>query len=89
MGRLAGKVAFITGAGAGIAKATALAFIREGAKVALAEINPELGRAAEKQARDAGGDAIFLETDVTQDESVKRSIKEAVECYGRLDVLMN
>ncbi len=89
MGRLAGKVAFITGAGAGIAKASALAFIREGAKVVLAEINPMLGRVAEKQARDAGGDAIFVETDVTQDESVKRSINEAVERYGRLDILMN
>jgi len=89
MGRLQGKVAFITGAGAGIAKASALAFIREGAKVALAEINPELGRAAEKQAREAGGDAIFIETDVTQDASVKRAIDAAVERYGRLDILMN
>ena len=89
MGRLQGKVAFITGAGAGIAKASALAFIREGAKVALAEIKPELGRAAEKQARDAGGEAIFIETDVTQDESVKRAIDAAVERYGRLDILMN
>jgi len=89
MGRLQGKVAFITGAGAGIAKASALAFIREGAKVALAEIKPELGRATEKQARDAGGDAIFIETDVTQDAAVKRAIDAAVERYGRLDILMN
>src|SRR3989304_6880869 len=89
MGRLQGKVAFITGAGAGIAKASALAFIREGAKVALAEIKPEVGRATEKQARDAGGDAIFIETDVTQDAAVKRAIDAAVERYGRLDILMN
>ena len=59
MGRLSGKVAFITGAGAGIAKASALAFAREGAKVALAEIKSELGRATEKQILAAGGDAIF------------------------------
>lgn len=89
MGRLTGKVAFITGAGAGIAKATALAFVREGAKVALAEIKPELGRASEKKIRDAGGDALFLETDVTQDESVQRAIDAAVKHYGRLDILMN
>ena len=89
MGRLQGKVAFITGAGAGIAKASALAFIREGAKVALAEINPASGRATEKQAREAGGDAIFIETDVTQDASVKRAVDAAVERYGRLDILMN
>ena len=89
MGKLEGKVAFITGAGAGIAKATALAFVKEGAKVALIEINPESGRAAERQAREAGGDAIFLETDVTQDEAVKRSIDATALHYGRLDVLVN
>lgn len=59
MGRLQGKVAFITGAGAGIAKASALAFIREGAKVALAEINPASGRATEKQARNAAARKLF------------------------------
>ncbi len=89
MGRLSGKVAFITGAGAGIAKASALAFAREGAKVALAEINTPLGRATEQQIRDAGGDAVFYETDVTLDDSVKRAIDAAAARYGRLDILMN
>ena len=89
MGRLSGKVAFITGAGAGIAKASALAFAREGAKVALAEIKSELGRATEKQILAAGGDAIFYETDVTQDESIKQAIDAAAARYGRLDILMN
>ena len=89
MGRLDGKIAFITGAGAGIAKASALAFAREGAKVAIVEINVETGRAAEKQVRDAGGEALFIETDVTQDESVKRAIDAAVARFGGLSVLMN
>lgn len=89
MARLTNKIAFITGAGAGIAKATALAFAREGASVALAEIKPELGRATEKQIRDAGGDALFVETDVTQDASVKQAIDAAMSRFGRLDVLMN
>jgi NAD(P)-dependent dehydrogenase (short-subunit alcohol dehydrogenase family) len=89
VGRLAGKVAFITGAGAGIAKASALAFAREGASIALVEINVDTGRAAEKQVRDAGGEALFIETDVTQDESVKRAIDAAVARFGGLDVLMN
>ena len=80
MGRLSGKVAFITGAGAGIAKASA---------VALAEIKSELGRATEKQILAAGGDAIFYETDVTQDESIKQAIDAAAARYGRLDILMN
>lgn len=89
MGRLEGKVAFITGAGSGIAKATALMFTREGAKVALAEINRELGQAAEKQVRDAGGEASFVETDVTKDDSVKRAIDATAARYGRIDVIMN
>lgn len=89
MRRLDGKVAFITGAGAGIAKASALAFVKEGAKVALVEINPELGRAAEREARESGGDAMFLQTDVTQDEAVKRAIDATMQRYGRLDVLVN
>jgi NAD(P)-dependent dehydrogenase (short-subunit alcohol dehydrogenase family) len=89
MSRLEGKIAFITGAGAGIAKAAALAFAKEGAKVGLAEINPELGRAAEQAVRDAGGDALFVETDVTQASAVKRAIDMTAERFGALNVLMN
>ena len=89
MGRLQGKVAFLTGAGAGIAKATALAYVREGAKVAIIELNKETGAAAEKDVRAAGGDAIFIETDVTNDASVKRAVDATVAKFGRLDVLFN
>ncbi|MGZ5092328.1 MAG: SDR family NAD(P)-dependent oxidoreductase [Burkholderiales bacterium] len=86
MGRLDGKVAFLTGAGAGIAKATARAYVREGAKVALAEINHDVGSQAQ---REIGVDAIFIETDVTSEEAVKRAITATVERFGRLDILMN
>lgn len=89
MGRLSGKVAFLTGAGAGIAKASALAFAREGARVAIVEINAETGRAAEREVRAAGGDAIFVETDVTDDAAVKRAVDATVAKFGRLDVLFN
>ena len=89
MGRLEGKVAFITGAGAGIAKAAALMFSHEGAKVALAEINRELGEAAEQQVREAGGEAIFVETDVTSDYGVKHAIDAAAARFGKIDVIMN
>jgi len=89
VGRLEGKVAFLTGAGAGIAKATALAYVREGAKVAIIELNKETGAAAEKDVRAAGGDAIFIETDVTNDASVKRAVDATVAKFGRLDVLFN
>ncbi len=89
MGRLDNKVAFITGAGAGIAKASALAFSREGAKVAIIELNAETGKAAERDVRAAGGDALFIETDVTQDDSVRRAVDATVAKFGKLDVIMN
>ena len=89
MGRLENKVAFITGAGAGIAKASALAFCREGAKVAIIELNAETGKAAERDVRAAGGDALFIETDVTQDDSVRRAVDAAVAKFGQLNVIMN
>ncbi|MDB5809785.1 MAG: hypothetical protein JWN94_1907 [Betaproteobacteria bacterium] len=89
MGRLEGKVAFLTGAGAGIAKATALAYVREGAKVAIIELNKEAGAAAEKDVRAAGGDAIFIETDVTDFDSVKRAVDATVAKFGMLNVLLN
>jgi NAD(P)-dependent dehydrogenase (short-subunit alcohol dehydrogenase family) len=89
VGRLEGKVAFLTGAGAGIAKAAALSFVREGAKVAIIDLNKETGAAAEKDVRAAGGDAIIIETDVTNDASVKRAVDSTVAKIGKLDVLLN
>ena len=89
MGRLDGKVAFLTGAGAGIAKATAKMFVWEGARVALIEINRQVGELAEREIRDNGGEAIFIETDVTDDASVARAVAQTVERFGKLNVLMN
>lgn len=89
MGRLDGKVGFLTGAGAGIAKATAKRFVEEGARVAIVEINREAGTRAEREIRDAGGEAIFVETDVTQNDSVRRAVDATVGQFGRIDVLFN
>ena len=89
MGRLEGKVAFITGAGSGIAKAAAGSFASEGARVVIAEIQPGLGRECERQIREAGGDATFVETDVTSEDSVVNAIRATVDQYGKLDVLYN
>lgn len=89
VGRLQGKVAFLTGAGAGIAKATAKAFVREGAKVAIVELDRTAGTTAEREIRDAGGDALFVETDVTSDDSVRNAVTKTVERYGHLDVIFN
>ena len=89
MGKLTGKVAFLTGAGAGIAKATAKAYVSEGAKVAIIELNREVGERAEREIREAGGEALFVETDVTKDDSVKQAVEATVSRFGRLDVIMN
>ena len=89
MGKLEGKVAFLTGAGAGIAKATAKAFVREGAKVALIEIRRDIGQAAEREIRESGRDAFFIETDVTNDDSVRHAMDATISRFGRLDVLFN
>ncbi len=91
--RLAGKVAFITGAGGGIGRATAERFVEEGAKVVVAEINRELGEAAAAAARaragNGGGDAHFVHCDVTDKASVTAAVAEAVRRYGKLNVLHN
>lgn len=89
MNRLTGKVAFITGAGSGIARAAALLFAREGARVVIAELKREPGMATEELVRDAGGDALFIHTDVTNEDSVKAAIAATVERFGKLDVLYN
>lgn len=89
MGKLEGKVAFLTGGGAGIAKATAKLYVKEGARVALIELNREAGATAEREIREAGGEALFVETDVTQDESVRRAVEATVARFGRLDILFN
>ena len=87
--RLAGKVAFITGAGSGIARAASMLFAREGAKVGVVEIDRELGTATEALVCDSGGDAIFIETDVTREEAVKNAVAQTVARFGKLDVLYN
>ena len=89
MGRLSGKVAFMTGAGSGIARSAARIFTQEGAQVAIAELRPALGRETERLVRDAGGEAVFIETDVTQEESVQNAIHQTVARYARLDILYN
>ncbi len=93
MGRLEGKVAFITGGGGGIGRATAVRFAEEGAKVVIAEINRDLGAESEAAAKAAagndGGDARFVETDVTDRASVIAAVEKTVATFGKLDVLHN
>ena len=87
MGRLDGKVAFITGSGSGIGRAGAILFAREGAKVIVADISREGGEGTMVRVRDTGGDANYIHTDVTDPESVERAIASTIATYGKLNVL--
>jgi NAD(P)-dependent dehydrogenase (short-subunit alcohol dehydrogenase family) len=89
MGRLTGKVAFLTGAGSGIARATAHRFAEEGASVAVIEVDEEAGRRTTDELATEGHDALFVPTDVTDLDAVQRAVSRTVDRYGRLDVLFN
>ena len=92
MARMAGKVALLTGGGAGIAKASAIEFVKEGAQVAIVDINAEVGRKAEADIRTvakSADDVIFIQADVTQEAQVKQTVDAAVAHFGKLNVLVN
>ena len=93
MGRLDGKVAFISGAASGIGQRTAIIFAREGAKVCIADINDDGGaetvRLAQEAGKNFGGDAFFAHVDVTNHDSVQAGIAQVIARYGKLNVLHN
>jgi NAD(P)-dependent dehydrogenase (short-subunit alcohol dehydrogenase family) len=87
--KLEGKTALITGAGKGIGRAIALRFAGEGASVVIAEIDEGAGQAVAQEVTSAGGKALFVKTDVTQEAQVKAAIDRAVAAFGHLDILVN
>ena len=89
MGQLDGKVALITGAGSGIGRASALAFAREGAKVAVADIVVEGGEETVRMVKAAGGEAFFIKVDVSNAADVEAMVNTVVDTYGRIDCAYN
>ena len=89
MNRLVGKVAVVTGAGAGIGRATAELFAEEGAAVVVAERDPSSGQEVALRIKHAGGKALFVLTDVADESSCERMAAEAVAAFGAVHILVN
>lgn len=82
-------VAFVTGAGSGIGKATALLFARKGYATVLADLNEAAGRDMERALRDDGHEAAFFVTNVADDASIEAAVAGAVDRFGRIDAAFN
>jgi 3-oxoacyl-[acyl-carrier protein] reductase len=89
MSRLIDKVVLITGSGSGIGRATAVLFAREGARVVVADRDPKGGQETVETIRAAGGQASFVQVDVSREADCARMVQATVDAHGRLDVLHN
>ncbi len=86
---LAGRVALVTGASSGIGRATAQLFAREGARVVAVARSVEGGSETVRTIQAAGGEAIFVRTDVTRSDDLRAAVAAALDAYGKLDVAVN
>ena len=84
--RLEQRVAVITGAGRGIGRAIAERYAREGARVAVADLDSATAEEAAAAIRDAGGEALALAMDVTDEQAVDAGVQRVVDTWGRLDI---
>jgi NAD(P)-dependent dehydrogenase (short-subunit alcohol dehydrogenase family) len=87
--RLESKVAIITGAGSGVGRASAMVFAREGAKVVVVDIVAANGEETASMVKAGGGDAVFVEADVTKSADCEKMVQTAVTTYGKVDIMFN
>ena len=84
-----GKVALVTGGSSGIGRCVAVALAERGARVVIADVDSDGGDQTVRQLKDAGREALFLKTDVSDAEQVKAAVEKAMSAYGRLDCAFN
>jgi NAD(P)-dependent dehydrogenase (short-subunit alcohol dehydrogenase family) len=89
MGRLSGQTAVVTGGAMGLGEAIVHAFAREGASVAIADLDEGAGPAVAAAVQAAGGEALFARTDVRREDDVAAAVAAATDRWGRLDVMVN
>ena len=87
MGKLDGKVALISGGARGQGAAEATTFASEGAKVVFGDVRDADGKQVEASIRASGGEAVYVHLDVTNEADWRHAVQEAVQRYGKLDVL--
>jgi len=87
--RLDNKVALITGAGNGIGYESALLFAREGAKIAVVDLKAEAGKKTVTEITQAGGEAIFIQADISKADDCRRMVAETEKRFSKLDILFN
>lgn len=88
-GRVAGKVALITGSTSGIGRASAVLFAREGARVIVSGRRTERGEAVVQEICESGGEAVYIHADMTVEKDIENLVNAALDIYGKIDILIN
>lgn len=87
--KLKGKVAIITGGNSGLGRSTAILFAKEGAKVVIAARNKQTGEEVVETIKNNGGEALFVQTDVSKSADCLSVVQKTIDTYGKIDVLFN